>query len=228
MGEKLDLIDFEGGAKVAGHGFYFLKNDAVLLELALQRYALDARSREGFTPTITPDLARNEVLEGIGFIPAAARDADLQRRRHRPEPGGHGRNHAGRDAPGEFSSRAAAAEVRRPVALLPHRGRRPRPAERAACTASTSSPRSRCSPSRCPSRATTCSTISASSEGRIFHGLGIPYHVIDTCTGDLGGAAYRPRSLDARPRRGRRIRRSDQHVELHRLPGRGGWASAIA
>ncbi len=39
LAEKLDLIDFEAGAKVAGHGFYFLKNDAVLLELALQRYA---------------------------------------------------------------------------------------------------------------------------------------------------------------------------------------------
>ena len=69
MGEKLDLIDFEGGASVAGHGFYFLKNDAVLLELALQRYALDVLMKEGFTPTITPDLARQEILQGIGFIP---------------------------------------------------------------------------------------------------------------------------------------------------------------
>lgn len=69
LGEKLDLFDFEGGAKTTGHGFYFLKNDAVLLELALQRYALDALVNEGFTITTTPDLARNEILEGIGFIP---------------------------------------------------------------------------------------------------------------------------------------------------------------
>ncbi len=33
LAEKLRMVDFEGGAKVAGHGFYFLKNDAVLLEL---------------------------------------------------------------------------------------------------------------------------------------------------------------------------------------------------
>ena len=46
-----------------------LKNDAVLLELALQRYAIDLLMREGFTPTITPDLARNEVLQGTGYIP---------------------------------------------------------------------------------------------------------------------------------------------------------------
>jgi seryl-tRNA synthetase len=69
LAEKLNLIDFDGGAKVAGHGFYFLKNDAVLLELALQQYVVDKLMREGFTPTITPDLARNEILSGIGFIP---------------------------------------------------------------------------------------------------------------------------------------------------------------
>ena len=45
LAEKLDLMDFEAGAKVAGHGFYFLKNEAVLLELALQRYALDLLMR---------------------------------------------------------------------------------------------------------------------------------------------------------------------------------------
>ena len=40
LGKSLDLIDFEAGAKVSGHGFYFLRNDAVLLDLALQSYAL--------------------------------------------------------------------------------------------------------------------------------------------------------------------------------------------
>ena len=69
LGLKHDLIDFEGGARVAGNGFYFLKNEAVLLELALQRYALDLLLAEGFTPTITPDLARTEILQGIGFAP---------------------------------------------------------------------------------------------------------------------------------------------------------------
>jgi seryl-tRNA synthetase len=69
LGENLALFDLEGGAKVAGHGFYFLKNDAVLLELALQRFAVETLIREGFTPMITPDLARNEILQGIGFIP---------------------------------------------------------------------------------------------------------------------------------------------------------------
>ena len=64
---------FRGGANVAGHGFYFLKNDAVLLELALQRYALDVLMSEGFTPMTTPDLARNEVLPGSASFPAGRR-----------------------------------------------------------------------------------------------------------------------------------------------------------
>ncbi len=69
LGQLLDLFDLEGGARVAGHGFYYLKNDAVLLELALQRFVLEKLIAEGFTPMTTPDLARNEILQGIGFIP---------------------------------------------------------------------------------------------------------------------------------------------------------------
>lgn len=69
LGKELDLIDFEAGGKVAGTGFYFLKNDAVLLELALQQFAITKLVRAGFVPIVTPDLARNSVLEGIGFTP---------------------------------------------------------------------------------------------------------------------------------------------------------------
>jgi seryl-tRNA synthetase len=69
IGKSLDLIDFEAGAKVSGHGFYFLKNDAVLLDLALQQFALQKLLEHGFRPITTPDLARNSILEGIGFQP---------------------------------------------------------------------------------------------------------------------------------------------------------------
>ncbi|MBQ9372235.1 MAG: serine--tRNA ligase [Thermoguttaceae bacterium] len=69
LAEKYDLIDFEGGARVAGAGFYFLKNEAVLLELALEQFAVNKLVKKGFTPTITPDLAKNSVLQGTGYIP---------------------------------------------------------------------------------------------------------------------------------------------------------------
>ncbi|MCO4762136.1 MAG: serine--tRNA ligase [Myxococcales bacterium] len=72
LGRRLDLLDFESGAAVAGQKFYFLRNEMVLLDLALQRYAVDILIEHGFTPMVTPDLARPEILEGIGFNPRGA------------------------------------------------------------------------------------------------------------------------------------------------------------
>jgi len=69
LGEALQGLDFEAGARVAGQKWYFLKNDLVLLELALQRYALDVLLEDGFTPFVTPDVARPEIVEGLGFSP---------------------------------------------------------------------------------------------------------------------------------------------------------------
>ncbi|MEK7116065.1 MAG: serine--tRNA ligase, partial [Patescibacteria group bacterium] len=67
--KKYDLIDFERGAKVAGAKFYFLKGKLALLEQALIRFALEYLVKEGFVPMVTPDLAKDEVLLGTGFQP---------------------------------------------------------------------------------------------------------------------------------------------------------------
>src|SRR3989337_4522394 len=69
LAKSLDLIDFEAGAAVAGSKFYYLKNEAVLLEFALIKYAFDLLLKEGFTPFVTPDLAKPEIINGIGFVP---------------------------------------------------------------------------------------------------------------------------------------------------------------
>jgi len=69
LSEKHDLVDFEGGAKVTGPKFYFLKNEAVLLEHALVRYALEILRARGFTLMQTPDLARREVCARTGYSP---------------------------------------------------------------------------------------------------------------------------------------------------------------
>lgn len=69
LGEKLDLIDFNSAAKVTGSKFYFLKNEAVVLELALIRYALDLAIKNGFTPMTTPEIARDEIITASGFSP---------------------------------------------------------------------------------------------------------------------------------------------------------------
>ena len=69
LGIKLDILDFEAAAKVTGSKFYFLKNEAVLLELGLIRYALDLSIKNGFTPMTTPEIARDEIITASGFSP---------------------------------------------------------------------------------------------------------------------------------------------------------------
>jgi len=69
LGEKLDLIDLERGAKVTGAKFYYLKNELALMELALIQYVMDIVTKMGYIPMMTPDLAKEEVVEGLGYSP---------------------------------------------------------------------------------------------------------------------------------------------------------------
>uniref|UniRef100_A0A7C4R2C8 Serine--tRNA ligase n=1 Tax=candidate division CPR3 bacterium TaxID=2268181 RepID=A0A7C4R2C8_UNCC3 len=67
--EELGLIDFERGTKVTGSKFFFQKGDLVLLNQALMQYGIDIVTKHGYQLMETPDLAKNEILEGIGFNP---------------------------------------------------------------------------------------------------------------------------------------------------------------
>ena len=69
LGQKLDILDFEAGARVAGSNFYFLRNEGVILEMALIRLALDLAMKNGYTPVTTPELARDEMIMASGFNP---------------------------------------------------------------------------------------------------------------------------------------------------------------
>ncbi len=197
LGEKLGLFDFEAGAKVAGHGFYFLKNEAVLLELALQRYALDLLLAENFTPTITPDLARNEILQGIGFTPRG------------PETQIYSVDNSDLSlvATAEITLGGMLAdeileEEKLPIKMcgISHcyrteagaHGRASRglyrvhqftKVEMFAFTR--------------PTESDAMLDYFCDLECRFFDGLKIPYRVIDTATGDLGGPAYRKFDLEA-------------------------------
>ncbi|HVZ11256.1 MAG TPA: serine--tRNA ligase [Candidatus Paceibacterota bacterium] len=65
----LNVIDFDRATKTTGAKFYFAKNDLVRLNQALLNYGLDIAVKHGFTLMETPDLAKDEILEGIGFNP---------------------------------------------------------------------------------------------------------------------------------------------------------------
>jgi seryl-tRNA synthetase len=200
LAESLDLVDFEAGALVAGQKFYYLKNEAALLEIALVQYAMNALVREGYTPIITPDVARVEVLEGIGFIP---RDPDPEKRQiysladtdlcliataeitlggmHRDKIFDEldlplkyvGLSHCFRTeagAPGRDTRGLYRVHQFTKVEMF------------AFCT---------------PDQSESIHQELLRIEESIFQGLGLPYHVIDTCTGDLGGPAYRKYDLEA-------------------------------
>nr|WP_319375889.1 serine--tRNA ligase [uncultured Methanoregula sp.] len=57
--------DFERAAKTSGAGFYFLKGNLVLLDMALQRYAIDLLVMKGFTPVIPPYMINRTSYEGV-------------------------------------------------------------------------------------------------------------------------------------------------------------------
>ena len=197
LGEKHDLFDFEAGSKVAGHGFLFSKNDAVLLELALQRYAVEILARRGFTLTTTPDLARDSILEGTGFMPRGPEtqiysisESDLSL-----------------VATAEITLGGAMQDHVFDVADLPHKvcgishcfrteagahGRATRglyrvhqftKVEMFAFTT--------------PEQSEAMHAELLEIECELFDGLGIPYRVLDIASGDLGGPAYRKYDLEA-------------------------------
>ena len=197
LGKSLDLIDFETGGKVSGTGFYFLKNDAVLLDLALQQFAVRKLVEAGFTPVITPDLARNSILEGIGFTPRGAEtqvysiedtDLSLVGTAEITLGGMHadelldearlpikyvGLSHCFRTEAG------AAGRASRGL----YRVHQFTKVEMFAFTT--------------PEASGAIHAEMLAIEEQIFQALGIPYRVLDICTGDLGGPAYRKFDLEA-------------------------------
>ncbi len=197
LGEDLDLIDFDTGARVSGTKFYYLKNEAVLLDLALVRYALDVVTARGFTPTITPDIAKEEIVGAIGFQPRgdesniytiegtgtcligtaeitlggyhAGKILELADLPVRLAGVSHCfRREAG--AAGQFSKGLYRVHQFTKVEMFVY-----------------------CHPDQSDAIHDELLAI----EEEIFRGLAIPYRVVDTCTGDLGGPAYRKFDIEA-------------------------------
>ena len=197
LAARHDLLDLEAGGRVTGHGFYFLKNEAVLLEMALVHYAMQKLAAEGFTLHTTPDLARDDVLEGIGFNPrgpetqiysiqgtdlslVATAEITLGGTQKDQVLDGHklpilvaGLSHCFRTEAG------AHGKATRGI----YRVHQFTKVEMFAFTR--------------PEQSDAVHEKIVRVEEELFQGLKIPYQVIDTCTGDLGGPAYRKFDLEA-------------------------------
>jgi len=72
--EAMDMVDFERGVKVSGFRGYFMKNDGATLFFALWQYFLNYFIEKGYTPMIVPSLVRKESLIGTGMLPQSEED----------------------------------------------------------------------------------------------------------------------------------------------------------
>lgn len=75
IGQRLDLLDTDRAARIAGSRTYFLKNEGALLELAVLRMAMDHMVAKGFTPMLVPNLVRTEAMEGTAYLPGGEEQA---------------------------------------------------------------------------------------------------------------------------------------------------------
>lgn len=70
LGKLLDIIDIETAAETSGNRFYYLKNEAVLIEFALVNWLMQKYVAKGFTPVTVPMLVREHMMYATGFFPA--------------------------------------------------------------------------------------------------------------------------------------------------------------
>ena len=197
IGEKLDLIDFETGTKVSGPKFYYLKNEAVLLQMALENYAMNIVVKHGFTPFITPDVAKEEILEGIGFNPRGA-ESNI----YTVEGTGTALVGTAEITLGGYYSGETLDKSALPIRMtgLSHCFRR-----EAGGAGQYSKGLYRVHQFSKLEMFVICLPEDSDRihdellaiEEEIFSGLGLAYRVVDTCTGDLGAPAYRKFDIEA-------------------------------
>ena len=197
IAETLDILDFDRGTKVSGPKFYYLKNEAVFLEQALIMYALNTLRKHGFEMFITPDVAKEEVLKGIGFNPRG-NESNV----YSIEEEGTCLVATAEITLGGYHSDEILDKAKLPLLYggLSHCFRR---------EAGAAGPFSKglyrvhqfdkveMFAYATPEQSDEIHEKLRQIEEEIFEGLGLPFHVVDTCTGDLGAPAYRKWDLEA-------------------------------
>ncbi|GAB6879967.1 serine--tRNA ligase [Halorubrum gandharaense] len=75
LGERLEILDFERGAKVSGGGFYFAKGDGARLEHALIQFMLELHREQGYHDVFPPLPVNSASMQGTGQLPKFTEDA---------------------------------------------------------------------------------------------------------------------------------------------------------
>lgn len=77
LGKELDILDLERGTKVGGYRGYYLKNEGVGLVMGVMMYALQKMISCGYTPMIPPTLVREFALFGSGYFKGQEYDPEI-------------------------------------------------------------------------------------------------------------------------------------------------------
>ena len=77
LGKDLDILDLEKGAKVGGYRGYYLKNEGVSLVMAIMTYAVNKMVEKGFAPMIPPTLVKEFSLFGSGYFKGTEYDGEV-------------------------------------------------------------------------------------------------------------------------------------------------------
>ncbi|MBG0766684.1 MAG: serine--tRNA ligase [Spirochaetaceae bacterium] len=197
LAERLDLIDFDTATRVSGPKFYYLKREAVILQMALERYAMDIVIKKGFTPFITPDIAKEEILQGIGFNPRGE-ESNI----YTIENTDTCLVGTAEITLGGYYANQILSKDQLPIKMagLSHCFRR-----EAGGAGQYSKGLYRVHQFSKLEMFIYCTSEESeafhdeilSIEEEIFSGLGVAYRVVDTCTGDLGAPAYRKFDIEA-------------------------------
>lgn len=83
LGEGLDILDFEAGARLSGSRFVLLKEDGAKLERALINFMLDIHIKNGYKEIFPPLIVNKDVLVGTGQLPKF--EEDMYKFAHSPE-----------------------------------------------------------------------------------------------------------------------------------------------
>jgi seryl-tRNA synthetase len=193
----LGLIDFERGTKVAGTKFYFTRGALVRLNQALIQYGIDIVTAHGYELIETPDVAKDEILSGIGFAPRGPETQVYSIENTPLSLIGTAEITVGGYHAGEILDLSAGPKK---YVALSHCFR-----TEAGAAGRVSKGLYRvhqftklemfvfCKPEESPAMHQELLTI----EREITDGLRFPYRVIDVASGDLGGPAYRKYDIEA-------------------------------
>ncbi len=74
LAEALDIIDVQRAAKVSGSRFGYLKGAGALLEFALVQYAMGELTRAGYTAVVPPVIIKQQYMEAMGYLAQGGAD----------------------------------------------------------------------------------------------------------------------------------------------------------